>query len=96
LDFKLTCASDSYKFDFSGSSTAATNGSLEGQWSEASRNIGGDISGTVAGERANVLVETSGFSGELTIVTRDRRQTVTMRLRGAGETALVSIQLSRR
>lgn len=95
LDLKLGCASDSYKFDFTGNAKVDAQGDITGQWSEASRNVGGGIVGTARGERIQVLIESSGFSAELMMTTRAGRQSITIQLRGGGETSSASMILRR-
>src|ERR1700744_5136101 len=61
LKQNLHCASDSYKFDLS--SDVTSNGDrISGNWSEASRNIFGNLQGTACGGRIEVFVEATGFS----------------------------------
>jgi hypothetical protein len=54
LQQTLRCASDSYKFDLS--SNVTTQGDrIVGTWSEASRNINGNLQGTAGGGRIKSL-----------------------------------------
>jgi hypothetical protein len=71
----LRCASDSYKFDLSSNVTSNGN-NISGSWSEASRNIVGNLRGTAGGGQINVSVEAVGFSAHLTLRTNGNKQTV--------------------
>jgi hypothetical protein len=71
----LRCASDSYKFDLSSNVTSDGN-NISGSWSEASRNIVGNLRGTAGGGQINVSVEAVGFSAHLTLRTNGNKQTV--------------------
>src|SRR5476649_277842 len=61
LKQSLHCASDSYKFDLSTDVTSQGN-RISGNWSEASRNLFGNLQGTAGGGQIEALVEASGFS----------------------------------
>ena len=81
LKQNLHCASDSYKFDLS--SDVTSNGDrISGNWSEASRNIFGNLQGTAGGGRIDVFVEASGFAANLTLTTTGNRQTVQISSKG--------------
>ena len=96
LDLQLVCASDSYKFEFTGNIEASESGSISGRWTETSRNVGGTALGRATGDRVQVLIESSAFSADMTITTRSGQQSVALRSRAAGETASASITLRRR
>src|ERR1700761_8426108 len=77
----LHCASDSYKFDLS--SDVTSNGDrISGNWSEASRNVFGNLQGTAGGGQIDVFVEASGFAANLTLRTSGNRQTVQISSKG--------------
>jgi len=81
LKQSLHCASDSYKFDLS--SDVTSNGDrISGNWSEASRNIFGNLQGTAGGGRIDVFVEASGFAANLTLRTIGNRQSVQINSKG--------------
>ena len=81
LKQNLHCASDSYKFDLS--SDVTSNGDrISGNWSEASRNIFGNLQGTAGGGQIDVFVEANGFSANLTLRTSGNRQTVQISSKG--------------
>jgi hypothetical protein len=81
LKQNLHCASDSYKFDLS--SDVTSNGDrISGNWSEASRNIFGNLQGTAGGGQIDVFVEANGFSANLTLHTTGNKQTVSISSKG--------------
>src|SRR6266540_2068637 len=93
LQQELRCASDSYKFELS-SNIRSQAGSLTGQWSELTRNAGGTVSGRAIGGDITGLVESSGFSADLSVATQGNRQSVLIRPRGI-DVAEVTITLRR-
>ena len=96
LHVKLRCASDSYKFDLSGQITASGGSQISGQWNENSRGVGGSVTGTVQGERLLMHTETAGFSADLTMIMRGKRQDVTISSHGGGEIVNANITMTRR
>lgn len=81
LKQKLDCASDSYKFDLT--SDVTSNGErISGNWSEASRNIFGNLQGTAGGGQIEVFVEANGFAANLTLRTNGSKQTVEISSKG--------------
>ena len=92
LNLTLTCASDSYKFDLS--SNVTTQGDrIIGTWSEASRNLNGNLQGTAGGGRIEVFVEAAGFAATLDLTTRGNKQSVS--ISSKGEIRGVSINMVR-
>ena len=81
LKQSLHCASDSYKFDLS-SDVTSQGDRISGSWSEASRNIFGNLQGTAGGGRIDVFVEASGFAANLTLTTTGNKQTVQISSKG--------------
>lgn len=71
----LRCASDSYKFDLSTDVTSQGN-RIYGNWSEASRNLFGNLQGTAGGGEA------SGFAASVTLRTTGNKQTVQISSKG--------------
>jgi hypothetical protein len=90
LKQNLHCASDSYKFDLS-SDVTSQGGRISGNWSEASRNIFGNLQGTAGGGQIDVFVEANGFSANLTLRTNGNKQTV--QISSKGEIRGVSITM---
>ena len=90
LKQQLRCASDSYKFDLT--SDVTSNGErISGNWSEASRNIFGNLQGTAGGGQIEVVVEANGFAANLTLRTNGNKQTV--QISSKGEIRGVSITM---
>ena len=81
LKQNLHCASDSYKFDLS-SDVTSYGDRIAGNWSEASRNIFGNLQGTAGGGQIEVFVEASGFAANLTLRTKGNKQTVQINSKG--------------
>ncbi|TMJ22989.1 MAG: hypothetical protein E6G93_04840 [Alphaproteobacteria bacterium] len=81
LKQSLHCASDSYKFDLS-SDVTSQGDRISGNWSEASRNIFGNLQGTAGGGQIEVFVEANGFAANLTLKTIGNRQTVQINSKG--------------
>ena len=73
----LRCASDSYRFDLTTDVTAQGN-NVSGRWSETSRNLNGDLQGSVHGGRIDVFVTANGFAGSLLVTTQGNRQNVSL------------------
>ena len=89
----LRCASASYRFDLA-SNVAYRGGEITGDWSEASRNASGTISGRAAGDHIEAAARGQNFSANLSLTTRGNRQTVTIHPEGT-EVRDVSLALNR-
>ena len=81
LKQSLQCASDSYKFLLS-SDVTSQGDRISGNWSEASRNIFGNLQGTAGGGRIDVFVEASGFAANLNLQTNGSKQVVQIDSKG--------------
>src|ERR1700692_5149183 len=81
LKQNLHCASDSYKFDLS-SDVTSQGDRISGNWSEAGRNVLGNLKGTAGGGQIEVFVEASGFAANLTLRTTGNKQTVQISSKG--------------
>jgi hypothetical protein len=92
LKQNLRCASDSYKFELS-SDVTSYGDRISGNWSEASRNIFGNLQGTAGGGQIEVFVEASGFAANLTLKTTGNKQTV--QINSKGEIRGVNITMSK-
>jgi len=68
---------------------------VSGTWSEANRNVAGNLSGTAQGNRVNVVASSSAFSATLNLMTTGAKQTVTIRAQDP-QSALQSATLSLR
>ena len=64
------------------SDVTCQGGRVSGNWSEASRNIFGNLQGTAGHGLINVSVETAGFAANLTLRTNGTRQTVQINSNG--------------
>ncbi len=95
INLQLRCASDSYKFDLTGRFTADDRNQISGDWTEHSRGVSGAIMGGAIGDRVQVRAESPGFVADLVLVTRGRRQSVTINSQAAGQPVKASISLSR-
>jgi hypothetical protein len=82
LQQTLRCASDSYKIELT-SNVVASGGRLTGTWSEATRNVSGDVEGTTSGGRFHVVVRAGTFSADLALTTRGNSQSVVIRTDGS-------------
>jgi len=95
VELQLRCASDSYNFDLSGEFTADEKNQITGRWTERTRNVGGTAIGNAQGERLQIHTESSAFSADLVILTRNRRQNVSIDSQGGGQIVKATITLSR-
>jgi len=82
LQQTLRCASDSYKIELSGN-VVANGGKLTGTWSEATRNVSGDLQGTASAGRFQVVVSAGGFTADLSATTQGNSQSVVIRSSGS-------------
>lgn len=94
LSLNLRCASDSYNFDLTGN-VEDRNGAISGEWSEATRNASGTISGRAAGDHIEAAARGQNFSANLSLTTRGNRQTVSIHPEGT-DVRDVSLALARR
>jgi hypothetical protein len=94
LRLNLRCASASYNFDLA-SNVQYRGGAISGEWSEASRNASGTISGRAVGDRIEASASGQNFSAGLSMTTRGSRQTVSIRPQGTNITG-VTLALDRR
>ncbi|MBV9559640.1 MAG: hypothetical protein JOY90_04145 [Bradyrhizobium sp.] len=88
----LHCASDSYKFDLS-SDVTSQGDRISGNWSEATRNVFGNLQGTAGGGQIDVFVEANGFAASITLRTTGNKQTV--QISSKGEIRGVNISMTR-
>jgi hypothetical protein len=95
VTLSLTCASDSYKFDLAGTFQADTDSNISGTWSERSRGVSGSATGKVRGDRFQIHVESSAFSGNVTLVTHGSSQSVNIDTIGTEDKISATISLHR-
>jgi hypothetical protein len=93
LRLELRCASDSYNFDLQ-SDINYNGGEISGVWSELTRGISGKITGSVAGNQIQAIVESQTFQAILELTTQGDRQSVRIQSPG-GEMSEVVIALAR-
>lgn len=96
-DISLRCASDSYAFELKGRARYYPNGEVVGNWSERTRGMAGNLSGSVKGGQVNVRVEGQTFAALLSLTTRGDKQSISIKTAG-GENQMseASLTLSRR
>jgi hypothetical protein len=76
LSLRMRCASDSFNIDLS-ASVNSSGGALSGQWQEATRGVGGGLSGSVSGNGTHVQAVASGpVTSNITLRTADSHQSV--------------------
>jgi hypothetical protein len=73
----LRCASDSYKFEVK-SSLQAEGDQIQGTWSETTRQVTGNVTGTIQGGNISTSVNGTGFSATLGVQTRGNSQAVSI------------------
>ncbi|HWM46144.1 MAG TPA: hypothetical protein VNR11_04430 [Xanthobacteraceae bacterium] len=93
-DIELRCASDSYKFELS-AQVSYSGGHITGNWSESTRGVAGNISGTAKPGRIDVRAIGQTFAALLTITSRSDSQSVSIRSPGSTMQE-VAITLARR
>jgi hypothetical protein len=95
LQLNIRCASESYNFELRGSAAYA-GGAITGNWSEATRNAAGTLSGRVQQGGFQVVANGPSFSVNLNLVTRGDKQSVTIRSKDANtEVRGVTITMQR-
>src|SRR5215831_13161974 len=96
VSLHLRCASDSYNFDLT-AGVAYQGGSISGSWQEATRNLGGGISGSSAseGRQVQAVAQTIGVTSNITLITRGNRQSVSITTPGA-EVPEITVSLQRK
>ena len=93
LHQNLRCASDSYKFEVR-SSLQAEGSDLTGTWSETTRQVTGDVKGTIRGDVISTSVKGSVFSATLNVTTKGNSQSVAITPQGT-DIQSVAISLKR-
>jgi hypothetical protein len=84
LSLRIRCASDSYNIDLT-ANVASQGGSFSGSWQEATRSVGGNISGQASGGGSHVQAVASGpgVTSNITVTTRGNHQSVSIVTPGA-------------
>jgi hypothetical protein len=93
LALRLTCASDSYKFELQ-SDITYDGGNISGSWNEQSRQIYGQLAGRANPNSIQATAQTVGFTAQISIATRGNSQSVSIRSPGS-DISEVLISLSR-
>ena len=78
MTMALTCASDAYKFNLL-AAVVAQGGEVSGNWSETSRNVGGNIQGRGANGSFQVVAQAAGFGASISLKTTGNKQQIAMR-----------------
>jgi len=93
LQLALTCASDSYRVDFH--ADLFTDGqALRGTWSETTRSVNGNITGTITPDLIHATPSAPGFSADVVIrVSAGKRLDVVLNAQG---TSVNHVQVSMR
>lgn len=73
----LRCASDSYRFDLN-SNVVSQGGSLSGTWTETTRNVNGNVSGSASPGQVQARVDAQGFAANIYLTTKGNRQSVSI------------------
>ena len=94
MQLTIRCASDSFNFDLA-SHVENRDGRLSGEWSEATRNVGGTITGRANGSQIQAQATSPNFSANLSLTTQGNRQAVAILPQGT-DVERVSLTLSRR
>ena len=92
LQQSLRCASDSYRFDLN-SDIANDRGTISGNFTETSRNIGGSIAGRASGGSISAVVQAAGFTANINVTTRGNSQSVS--ISSQGEIRNIAITMAR-
>jgi hypothetical protein len=93
LNQNLKCASDSYKFELH-TQLQNQGGSIVGNWSEATRNVEGGISGHGSKGLIQVLARGQTFSANVSVATHGSQQSVDIRAQST-DLSNISITLHR-
>jgi len=93
LTISLRCASDSYKFEL-GSDVTYEGGNISGSWSEASRQVSGQITGRANANSIAAEASAAGVNASISIATRGNSQSVSIRSPGS-EISEISVTMSR-
>ncbi len=96
VSLKLSCQSDTYNFDLTGDFNADAKGAITGDWTEHTRNVGGDVTGRARGNRLLVHAESPVLNANLSMVTYQHSQSVSLKAAGGGQQVSASIRLRRR
>jgi hypothetical protein len=94
LTQSLVCASDSYRFDIH-SDVVADGENVQGGWQESTRNVSGNLKGSIENGVFEGSVEGPGFTAQVSLRTNGRKQSVVIVPQGA-DIQKVDISLTHR
>jgi hypothetical protein len=94
LQLQLRCASDSYSFELR-SNVVYRDGSVTGDWNEATRSVAGRVEGNLKSNRFNLRVDSPSFAALLSLVTNGGSQSITIEGPPGAEMSRAAISLSR-
>ena len=94
VNLAIVCASESFKFDIR-SHVDASGESVQGYWTETSRNVSGSLTGRIAANQFEGQISSPTFSATISLTSNGRTQSVTIRPSG-GDVADVRVELKRR
>ena len=94
VNLAIVCASESFKFDIR-SHIDASGESVQGYWTETSRNASGSLTGRIAENQFEGQISSPTFSAAISLTSRGRTQAVSFRPSG-GDVADVRIEFRRR
>jgi hypothetical protein len=94
LSQTIVCASASYRIEIH-SYVEAFGRTVQGTWQEDTRNISGQLTGSISGGRFVGAVAGPGFTAQVSLSANGRRQAVNIQPSG-GDIADVRIELERR
>ncbi len=96
VNLKLVCKSDNYSLDLTGDFNADAQGRITGDWTEHTRNVGGNVTGQARGNRLLVHAESPVLNANLSMATYRHSQAVSLKAAGGGQQVSASIHLRRR
>lgn len=93
LSQTIVCASDSYKFDIRGQ-VMASGSEVSGDWRESTRGVNGAITGRIADDHFNGVVNGEGFTAGFSLRVSGRRLAFALRPTNS-DIVRVDVSLSR-
>ena len=82
VQLQLRCASDSYKFELQGN-VVYQNGEVRGNWSESTRHVAGNVTGSIKGSQIDVRAAGDTFTALLSLITRGDQQSISIQSPGS-------------
>jgi hypothetical protein len=93
VNLSIVCASESFKFDIR-CHVEASGESVQGYWTEISRNVSGNLTGRIAENQFEGQISSVTFSATISMTSNGRTQAVSIRPSG-GDVTDVRIELQR-